>query len=118
VTKNAILLIDFANHARKGGATIPEALLEAGLVRMRPIIMTTAAMVFGMLPMAIAFNQGGEVQAPMGRAIIGGVITSTLLTLVVVPVLYSYLVRERKPKIQPAEDHASVADLALQPGGD
>jgi multidrug efflux pump subunit AcrB len=118
VTKNAILLIDFANHARKGGATIPEALLEAGLVRMRPIIMTTAAMVFGMLPMAIAFNQGGEVQAPMGRAIIGGVITSTLLTLVVVPVLYSYLVRERKPKTQPAEDHASVADLALQPGGD
>jgi multidrug efflux pump subunit AcrB len=65
---------------------------------MRPIIMTTAAMVFGMLPMAIAFNEGGEIQAPMGRAIIGGVITSTLLTLVVVPVLWSYLVRERRPQ--------------------
>jgi Cu/Ag efflux pump CusA len=64
---------------------------------MRPIIMTTAAMVFGMLPLALALNDGGEIQAPMGRAIIGGIITSTLLTLVVVPVLYSYLVRVKKP---------------------
>ena len=100
VTKNAILLVDFANHARKAGATVADALLQAGLIRMRPIIMTTAAMVFGMLPMAIALNDGGEIQAPMGRAIIGGVITSTLLTLLVVPVIYSYLVRERKPKPQ------------------
>lgn len=97
VTKNAILLVDFANHGRRAGLSVPEALLQAGLVRMRPIIMTTAAMVFGMLPLALALNEGGELQAPMGRAIIGGVITSTLLTLVVVPVLYSYLVRERKP---------------------
>ena len=89
VTKNAILLVDFANHGRKAGLSVPEALLQAGLVRMRPIIMTTAAMVFGMLPLALALNEGGEIQAPMGRAIIGGVITSTLLTLVVVPVLYS-----------------------------
>ncbi|MBK9133342.1 MAG: efflux RND transporter permease subunit [Betaproteobacteria bacterium] len=96
VTKNAILLVDFANQARRAGATVPEALLQAGLTRMRPIIMTTAAMVFGMLPLALALNDGGEIQAPMGRAIIGGVITSTLLTLVVVPVLYSYLVRERR----------------------
>jgi multidrug efflux pump subunit AcrB len=96
VTKNAILLVDFANHARKAGATVADAVLQAGLIRMRPIIMTTAAMVFGMLPLALALNDGGELQAPMGRAIIGGVITSTLLTLVVVPVLYSYLVRERK----------------------
>jgi len=100
VTKNAILLVDFANHARKAGATVPEALLQAGLVRMRPIVMTTAAMVFGMLPLAIALNEGGEIQAPMGRAIIGGLVTSTLLTLVVVPVLYSYLVRERRPQAQ------------------
>ncbi len=103
VTKNAILLVDFANHARKAGATVHEALLQAGLTRMRPIIMTTAAMVFGMLPLAMALNDGGEIQAPMGRAIIGGVITSTLLTLVVVPVLYSYLARVRKPAPQPAE---------------
>jgi len=97
VTKNAILLVDFTNHLRKDqDLSIPEALLQAGLIRMRPIIMTTAAMVFGMLPMAIALNEGGEIQAPMGRAIIGGVITSTILTLVVVPVIYSYLVRGRK----------------------
>ena len=99
VTKNAILLVDFANHARARGATVPEALLEAGLVRMRPIIMTTSAMVFGMLPLALALNEGGEIQASMGRAIIGGVITSTLLTLVVVPVIYSYLVREKRAKV-------------------
>ncbi|MBX3637157.1 MAG: efflux RND transporter permease subunit [Rubrivivax sp.] len=97
VTKNAILLVDFANQARRAGAGIADALLQAGLIRMRPIIMTTAAMIFGMLPLALALNDGGEIQAPMGRAIIGGLITSTLLTLLVVPVLYSYLVREKKP---------------------
>jgi len=98
VTKNAILLVDFANHARRAGASVRDALLQAGLIRMRPIIMTTAAMVFGMLPLALALNDGGELQAPMGRAIIGGILTSTLLTLVVVPVIYSYLVREKLPQ--------------------
>ena len=97
VTKNAILLVDFANQARRAGAGVEDALLQAGQIRMRPIIMTTAAMIFGMLPLALALNDGGEIQAPMGRAIIGGLLTSTLLTLVVVPVLYSYLVRERRP---------------------
>jgi multidrug efflux pump subunit AcrB len=113
VTKNAILLVDFANQARREGASVPEALLQAGLIRMRPIIMTTAAMVFGMLPLALALNDGGEIQAPMGRAIIGGVITSTLLTLVVVPVLYSYLVRERRPV--PAGPPAPDAGEPAQP---
>ncbi len=103
VTKNAILLVDFANQARRAGAGVADALLQAGLIRMRPIIMTTAAMIFGMLPLALALNDGGEIQAPMGRAIIGGVITSTLLTLVVVPVIYSYLVRDKKaPVVQAA----------------
>lgn len=102
VTKNAILLVDFANHARREGASLADAVLQAGLIRMRPIIMTTAAMVFGMLPLALALNEGGEIQAPMGRAIIGGVITSTLLTLVVVPVLYSYLARERRAPNSPS----------------
>ena len=77
---------------------VADALLQAGLIRMRPIVMTTMAMVFGMLPLALALNDGGEIQAPMGRAIIGGVITSTILTLVVVPVLYSYLVRDKKKR--------------------
>jgi hydrophobe/amphiphile efflux-1 (HAE1) family protein len=105
VTKNAILLVDFANQARKAGATVADALLQAGLTRMRPIMMTTFAMVFGMLPLALAFNDGGELQAPMGRAIIGGVITSTLLTLVVVPVVYSFIVRDKprtKEAVRPA----------------
>ncbi len=91
VTKNAILLVDFANRARRGGATLHDAMLQAGQVRLRPILMTTAAMIGGMLPLALGVGEGGETQAPMGRAIIGGVITSTLLTLVVVPVLYTYL---------------------------
>ena len=91
VTKNAILLVDYANHVRKTGVSTAEALLQAGMVRMRPIMMTTAAMIFGMLPMALALDEGSEIQAPMGRAIIGGVITSTLLTLIVVPVIYSYV---------------------------
>ena len=122
VTKNAILLVDFANQARKGGASTADALLQAGLVRMRPIMMTTAAMVFGMLPLAMALNEGGEIQAPMGRAIIGGVITSTLLTLVVVPVLYSYLVRDRKKAAAeataPADSSSQLASGgSAQPGG-
>ncbi len=91
VTKNAILLVDFANRARRAGASLHDALLRAGQVRLRPILMTTAAMLGGMTPLALGLGEGGETQAPMGRAIIGGVITSTLLTLVVVPVLYTYL---------------------------
>ena len=91
VTKNAILLVDFANRARRGGASLHDAMLQAGQVRLRPILMTTAAMIGGMLPLALGVGEGGETQAPMGRAIIGGVITSTLLTLVVVPILYTYL---------------------------
>lgn len=91
VTKNAILLVDFTNHAQRDGKAQMVALMEAGQVRLRPILMTTLAMIFGMLPMAIGLGDGGEQQAPMGRAVIGGVITSTLLTLVVVPVAYTYL---------------------------
>jgi multidrug efflux pump subunit AcrB len=91
VTKNAILLVDFANRGRRAGVAVREALLDAGQVRLRPILMTTAAMIGGMLPLALGLGEGGETQAPMGRAIIGGVITSTLLTLVVVPVIYTYL---------------------------
>ncbi|QGZ39599.1 CzcA family heavy metal efflux pump/hydrophobe/amphiphile efflux-1 (HAE1) family protein [Pseudoduganella flava] len=91
VTKNAILLVDFTNHAQRAGQDQRAALMAAGQVRLRPILMTTLAMVFGMLPMAIGLGDGGETQAPMGRAVIGGVITSTLLTLVVVPVAYTYL---------------------------
>jgi HAE1 family hydrophobic/amphiphilic exporter-1 len=91
VVKNAILLVDFANHSQRAGMNPFDAVLNAGQVRLRPIMMTTLAMIFGMLPMAIGVGEGAESQAPMGRAVIGGLITSTLLTLVVVPVLYTYL---------------------------
>jgi HAE1 family hydrophobic/amphiphilic exporter-1 len=91
VTKNAILLVDFANKGQRVGLARTDALLAAGQVRLRPIMMTTAAMIVGMLPLALGLGEGSEQQAPMGRAIIGGVITSTLLTLVVVPVIYTYL---------------------------
>ena len=100
VTKNAILLVDFANRARLGHSgdsddapPLPrrEALLLAARVRLRPILMTTLAMVFGMVPLAFATAEGQEQRAPMGQAVIGGVIASSLLTLVVVPVIYCYL---------------------------
>ena len=96
VTKNAILLIDFAIRSRAGeNGAAPmqrtEALLHAAKVRLRPILMTTLAMIFGMVPLAFALSEGSEQRAPMGQAVIGGVITSSLLTLVVVPVIYCYL---------------------------
>ena len=96
VTKNAILLIDFAIRARQGEhGEAPlgreAALLLAARVRLRPILMTTLAMIFGMVPLAFALSEGSEQRAPMGQAVIGGVITSSLLTLVVVPVIYCYL---------------------------
>ncbi len=91
VTKNAILLVDFAIRMRDEGMERSEALLMAARVRLRPILMTTLAMIFGMVPLAFALTEGSEQRAPMGQAVIGGVITSSLLTLVVVPVTYCYL---------------------------
>ncbi|MDO8653330.1 MAG: efflux RND transporter permease subunit [Undibacterium sp.] len=91
VTKNGILLVDFINQAQRQGMSQHDAILAAGQVRLRPILMTTLAMIFGMLPMAIGLSDGAESQTPMGRAVIGGIITSTLLTLLVVPIAYTYL---------------------------
>jgi HAE1 family hydrophobic/amphiphilic exporter-1 len=91
VTKNAILLVDFAIRSREEGMERNAALLHAARVRLRPILMTTLAMIFGMLPLALALTEGSETRAPMGQAVIGGVITSSLLTLVVVPVVYCYM---------------------------
>jgi hydrophobic/amphiphilic exporter-1 (mainly G- bacteria), HAE1 family len=91
VTKNAILLVDFANQGRAEGLPRRDALIRAGSTRLRPIVMTTLAMIFGMLPLAFAIGAGAEMRAPMARAVIGGLITSTLLSLIVVPVVYTYL---------------------------
>ncbi|MCM2288278.1 MAG: efflux RND transporter permease subunit [Sulfuritalea sp.] len=91
VTKNAILLVDFINHGLAAGQSRREAVIAAGGVRLRPIMMTTLAMIFGMIPLALAFGDGAEQRAPMGQAVIGGVITSSMLTLIVVPVIFTYL---------------------------
>ena len=91
VTKNGILLVDYANVRRRAGADRATALIQAGATRLRPILMTTFAMIFGMIPVAFALGEGSEFRAPMGQAVIGGLITSTLLTLFVVPVVYSLL---------------------------
>ena len=89
VTKNAILLVDYTNTLRSRGLPRLQALLEAGPTRLRPILMTTFAMVFGMLPVALAIGRGSEFRAPLGIAVIGGLLLSTLLTLVVIPCVYT-----------------------------
>jgi HAE1 family hydrophobic/amphiphilic exporter-1 len=91
VTKNAILLVDYAKVLRARGMGRAEAVITAGRTRLRPILMTTLAMIFGMLPLALALGAGAEMRAPMARAVIGGLITSTFLTLLVVPVVYTLL---------------------------
>ncbi|MES2919514.1 MAG: efflux RND transporter permease subunit [Pseudomonadota bacterium] len=91
VTKNAILLVDFVKVAVENGSDRTSAIQAAGRTRLRPILMTTAAMIMGMVPLALGLGDGAEQRAPMAHAIIGGLVTSTLLTLVVVPVVYTYL---------------------------
>jgi HAE1 family hydrophobic/amphiphilic exporter-1 len=91
VTKNAILLVDYAKVLRSRGMDRREAVVTAGRTRLRPIMMTTLAMIFGMLPLALALGAGAEMRAPMARAVIGGLVTSTFLTLLVVPVVYTIL---------------------------
>jgi hydrophobic/amphiphilic exporter-1 (mainly G- bacteria), HAE1 family len=91
VTKNAILLIDYTKRLRLEGMERTAALVDAGKTRFRPIVMTTMAMIFGMLPLAFEIGAGSEMRAPMARAVIGGLITSTILTLIAVPVVYALL---------------------------
>ena len=106
VKKNAILLVDYTNVLRARGLSRREAILQAGPVRLRPILMTTFAMVFGMLPVAFGVGEGAETRSPMGIAVIGGLLTSLFLTLVVVPAAYDlfddmqgFFKRRRKKKI-------------------
>ncbi|HEX8395782.1 MAG TPA: efflux RND transporter permease subunit, partial [Longimicrobium sp.] len=91
VAKNAILLIDFAKWSKESGMSTRDALIEAGAIRLRPILMTTFALIAGMLPVALGRGEGAQFRAPMGIAIIGGVITSTLLTLLVIPTVWELL---------------------------
>jgi HAE1 family hydrophobic/amphiphilic exporter-1 len=91
VGKNAVLLVDFANEAMAQGKNADEALIEAGEMRLRPILMTTIAMIFAMLPLALGNGLGSETNAPMSIAIIGGLLSSMFLTLLVVPVIYRFI---------------------------
>lgn len=95
VSKNAILLVDFANRAREAGASVKEALLKAGEERIRPILMTTLTMIFGMLPLALSNSAGAEYKRGMGWALIGGLTSSMLMTLIVVPIVYSIVEQVR-----------------------
>jgi len=90
-TSNSILLVTFANDERREGKNARAAALSAGFTRIRPVIMTALAMIVGMLPMALGFGEGGEQNAPLGRAVIGGLSVATFTTLFFVPVMYSYL---------------------------
>ncbi|HYG62537.1 MAG TPA: efflux RND transporter permease subunit [Thermoanaerobaculia bacterium] len=96
VAKNAILLIDFAKWNHEKGMPLREALIEAGRVRLRPIIMTTMALIAGMIPVALGVGEGADFRAPLGRAVIGGTITSTFLTLLVIPTVYEIMVEWRE----------------------
>jgi HAE1 family hydrophobic/amphiphilic exporter-1 len=109
VTKNGILLVDFVNKERERGVDRHNAILNSARIRLRPIIMTTAAMIFGMLPLALALGEGAEQRSPMAHAVIGGLVTSTILTLFVVPCAYTLLddlaarVMKRKPVEKPSD---------------
>ena len=118
VTKNAILLVDYTNQLRREGLPLKDALLKAGPVRLRPIVMTTVAMILGMLPSAVGSGDGSEFRAPISIATIGGLITSTLLTLVVVPVAYLLLEARRgaRPGVETAADAGGPEDGGARRG--
>jgi HAE1 family hydrophobic/amphiphilic exporter-1 len=125
VAKNAILLIDFAIWSEEKGMDRHEALIEAGGVRLRPIMMTTFAIVAGMFPTALGFGEGAEFRAPLGRAVIGGVITSTFLTLLVIPTFYDILAGWRESFFKRVLHHKAphtpgggLHTPTLEPAGD
>jgi hydrophobic/amphiphilic exporter-1 (mainly G- bacteria), HAE1 family len=117
--KNSILLVDFTNRLRKDGMTIRDALLTAGPARLRPVLMTTLALILGMLPVALGLGAGGSFRAPMAIAVIGGLITSTILTLLIVPVAYSLLemgmIWLTGRRIRPVRSDVESANPSLPP---
>lgn len=95
VVKNGIILVDYINHGRKNGLAMVDAMIEAGNVRIRPIIMTTLCTLLGLIPMAFSTGEGSEIRAPLAITVIGGLTVSTILTVVIIPILYSITERER-----------------------
>jgi HAE1 family hydrophobic/amphiphilic exporter-1 len=94
VVNNGIILVDYINTGRKQGLSVIDAMIEAGKVRIRPILMTTLTTLLGMLPMAFSSGEGSEIRAPLAITLIGGLSVSTLLTMIIIPVLYSLTARE------------------------
>ncbi len=118
VTKNSILIVEFSNQLRAQGRNIFDAVIEASTIRLRPILMTSFSTIFGVLPIAIGFGAGAESRRPLGLAVVGGMLFSTFLTLVLVPVLYTVLARftkERKGAEVPSAPHAFEATRAEVP---
>ena len=113
VTKNAILIVEYANQRRERGIDIVEAVVGAAKIRLRPILMTTLATIFGILPIALGLGAGAESRKPLGMAVVGGMVFSTLLTLMVVPVVYSMLARFAGEKATASERAAAPAGAAL-----
>jgi multidrug efflux pump subunit AcrB len=110
VVSNGVLLVDFANKQRKQGATVHQAITTAAAIRFRPILMTFLATFLDLVPMAIGLGRGSEANVPLARAVVGGLLTSTFLTLIVVPTLYTLLIRDRTESEPDIE-----AELADQP---
>jgi len=115
VVNNAIVLIDAVNQLRQGGLTKEEALVEAGLLRMRPILMTSSTTILGLLPMAIGLGEGAELRAPLAITVIGGLTVATALTLIVIPVLYSLLDRKVFAADENAAEDSVVSAVYLAP---
>jgi HAE1 family hydrophobic/amphiphilic exporter-1 len=116
VTKNAILLVDYTNTLRKRGKKRDEALIEAGPVRLRPILMTTMTVILGNLPIAMGLGKGSEFRSPMSVAVIGGLLVSTLLTLVIIPCTYA-IVDDITKKFSRKKDDSFSGATAMGPGG-
>lgn len=119
VTKNGILLVDFANQQMAKGKTASEAMLAAGIIRLRPILMTACATIAGILPIAIGFGAGAESRRPLGVAAVGGMLTSTFLTLVVIPAVYVLFSRLQKTKVDPkaVKNALSIALICVLASG-
>ena len=108
-TANSILLVSFAREGLAQGLDAAAAAQEAGFTRFRPVLMTALAMIIGMLPMAFALGEGGEQNAPLGRAVIGGLLVATVATLFFVPTVFSLLhARRERPQAEPASEHGSA----------
>jgi multidrug efflux pump subunit AcrB len=117
-TSNSVLLITFADDARRGGFSAHDAAIEAGTTRLRPVIMTALAMIIGMVPMAFALTEGGEENAPLGRAVIGGLLVASIYTLILVPVLYA-TIRKSTPLEEIAlPDATPIEEQFAAPGRD